>query len=341
MEVAPAAQSGSLWGKLEHWLSFHWARGGWIGVDLFFVLSGFLVSGLLFNEASRYQAISIKNFLLRRGLKIYPAFWVLIGFTACSQLMSVGSLDVRFAAELLFVQNYFRGYWNHTWSLAIEEHFYLLLLLLVYVLIRKGGVKRLNQIPFYFALIAVGCLSLRCLKLLSGVEFDNFAYLFPTHLRIDSLFFGVLLSYFYHKNRVAFLEKARQHRWPCILAGTLLLLPPFLVGLPYTPWLYTVGFSLLYVGAGLILIGFLGLEIPDFGWSRGLAYIGSHSYSIYLWHMVIREWVVPRLTTQYTVTTSIYLVGSILVGILASALVEFPVLRLRDRWFPSRTSPAP
>lgn len=56
--------------------------------------------------------------------------------------------------------------------------------------------------------------------------------------------------------------------------------------------------------------------------------------------MVIREWVVPRLTTQYTVTTSIYPVGSILVGILASALVEFPVLRLRDRWLPSRTSPA-
>ena len=65
-----------------------WQRGGWVGVDLFFVLSGFLVSGLLFREFTRSQSIQAGRFLLRRGLKIYPAFYCFLGLSLL--MLSIG-----------------------------------------------------------------------------------------------------------------------------------------------------------------------------------------------------------------------------------------------------------
>src|SRR5204863_7752623 len=63
-----------------------WQRGGWIGVDLFFVLSGFLVSGLLFREYQRHGSVDVVRFLIRRGFKIYPGFWVLLGATVALRI---------------------------------------------------------------------------------------------------------------------------------------------------------------------------------------------------------------------------------------------------------------
>lgn len=113
--------------------------GGWIGVDLFFVLSGFLISGLLFREHRKTGGVRIGRFLARRGFKIYPAFYVMILFT-----LAVGSLfDQRLPlrdvlAELSFTQNYFGGLWDHTWSLAVEEHFYIGIAALFALLLRRG-----------------------------------------------------------------------------------------------------------------------------------------------------------------------------------------------------------
>ena len=115
-----------------------WQRGGWIGVDLFFVLSGFLVSGLLFREYEAFGSVQAGRFLVRRGLKLYPAFWAFLA-TSLIVLSWQGS-TLRWGsivAELLFVQNYFEGVWIHTWTLAVEEHFYLLLTLFVMAAIER------------------------------------------------------------------------------------------------------------------------------------------------------------------------------------------------------------
>src|SRR5690349_6303271 len=101
---------------------------GWVGVDLFFVLSGFLVSGLLFREYQQTRQIRSGRFLLRRGFKIYPQFYLMIGLTALIARWDGHPVSGRqITAEALFVQNYFQGFWIHSWSLAIEEHFYILL----------------------------------------------------------------------------------------------------------------------------------------------------------------------------------------------------------------------
>jgi peptidoglycan/LPS O-acetylase OafA/YrhL len=105
-----------------------WFRIGWIGVDLFFVLSGFLISGLLFLEYRSAGELKLARFFLRRGLKIYPAFWAMLFASVLGLVLAGKSVrGIAIAGELLFVQNYTQSIWEHTWSLAVEEHFYLLL----------------------------------------------------------------------------------------------------------------------------------------------------------------------------------------------------------------------
>jgi peptidoglycan/LPS O-acetylase OafA/YrhL len=92
---------------------------GRYGVDIFFVLSGFLVSGLLFKEYKRTGTVSPGRFFIRRAFKIYPAFWLLILGTVILRFRNYGKVDwLGLAHELFFIQNYMPGPWGHTWSLA-------------------------------------------------------------------------------------------------------------------------------------------------------------------------------------------------------------------------------
>ena len=92
-EKPPSELTGPLMAGIDAWM-----KCGGLGVDLFFVLSGFLVSGLLFAEYKKYGELSIKRFYVRRAWKIYPAFYFLIAFTYFYQLFVVGFRNARSAA---------------------------------------------------------------------------------------------------------------------------------------------------------------------------------------------------------------------------------------------------
>jgi peptidoglycan/LPS O-acetylase OafA/YrhL len=121
-------------------------KAGWTGVDLFFVLSGFLVSGLLFKEHLRSGRIRPGRFYLRRGLKIYPNFYVMLAVTSAA--LALGHIAVEpwnVVHEAVFLQNYLPAAWwgrEHAWSLAIEEHFYFLLPPVLILLLRWGAFRR-------------------------------------------------------------------------------------------------------------------------------------------------------------------------------------------------------
>ncbi len=343
MYVCPENISPSL-----HWLTSTWRRGGWIGVDLFFVLSGFLISGLLFKEAQMEGRISLKRFFIRRGLKIYPPFWVLILFTIGLEVSYRIPLDWRWmVSELLFVQNYGRAcQWGYTWSLAVEEHFYIVLPVLLVLLLRLASRKdqAFRAIPSLFGVVALGCLGLRLLAAQSG-EFSMKSRMLPTHLRFDSLFFGVLLSYYCRYHPHAFQDFGRRHSRLLILGGGLLLAPAFAFERGTIPYVSTWGLSQFYLGSGLLLMGFLGRQAAPGPFGRLLAFVGSRSYSLYLWHGPVAWLASERFRPSadflnwygWTVT---YLGGALLVGLLMAAAVEYPILRLRDRFVPSRTGPA-
>lgn len=322
-----------------------WQCGGWVGVDLFFVLSGFLVSGLLFREYQAHGRVAVGRFLVRRGLKIYPAFYALLAVTVLLDRVWLGrptSLS-HLAAEAAFVQNYFPGLWNHTWSLAVEEHFYLLIPCLV------AAVARGRPGPDPFRPLVVGGLGLLALVLVLrwgavGAGSTACSGLARSHLRVDALGFGVLLSYLHHFHGGLLQAWVRPRRAFLGCLGVLMLTPAFLWPLERTPWLGHIGLTQFYVGSGLLLLA--TLQVPGApGWvARKLAVVGAHSYSIYLWHMAVLAYGLPLLRralphpSGYALEMGIYLGASLAVGILAGRLIEIPALRLRDRWFPSRAA---
>ncbi len=314
-----------------------WERGGWIGVDLFFVLSGFLISGLLFREFQRFGSIRYGHFLARRGFKIYPAFYVMLGgvlWLAASHGRPFIGWRVLFS-EMCFVQNYGPALFPHTWSLAVEEHFYLLLPLLLLALRGKGATP-FAALPRIFLAIAVLTLAARFATPPDQPLWLK-AHLFPTHLRLDSLLFGVLLSWCFHFRHAALTAFVACWRWALAAVAVLLFIPPFIIELRSGWYLRTLGLTAHYLASGALLL--LALHFKP-QW-RPLAFIGAHSYSIYLWHIPVRYFGLSWLPRDWPPVAAVvaYFVVAIVVGVLAAKLIETPFLRLRDRLFPTRSQP--
>jgi len=322
-----------------------WQRGGWIGVDLFFVLSGFLVSGLLFSEFKSHDQVSPARFYTRRAWKIYPPFLVVIGVTVLLHLVYSAPIPrSSLLSELLFLQSYVPGLWGHTWSLAVEEHFYLVLPVIVLLTLRlnRASPKPLKPILGLAGATALLTLFARVLNAWGNPSYSHITHLFPSHLRLDSLFFGVALAYVYHFHHERFVATLAPWRMALIFGGLSLLAPPFLVPLESSPFAFTMGLTLLYVGSGMLMAGVLLSDIPRNQFVLGLASLGAYSYSIYLWHLPVNVLGVPfieRLAGSplgFGGRAGVYLVGSVLAGVLMARIIEVPALHLRDRWFPAR-----
>ena len=329
-------------------------RVGWAGVDLFFVLSGFLVSGLLFREHMRSGQIRIVRFLSRRGLKLYPSFYVMMIVTVLANAWTKTDFETKaLISECLFLQNYVKGIWNHTWSLAVEEHFYLALALLVAVMARRANDPKnpFVAIPVIFTCVALGALLMRWLTCFF-VDFSHSVHMhltFPSHLRADSLFFGVLLSYVYHYHPKQLVTLIAKYRGYVLVLSCVMLAPICFIPLGSSMWLMSFGLTIIYLAFG-------GIVICTVDWSpscprivkrlgNGLAAMGFYSYSIYLWHMPVLGYAIKMKAANdshlvYWKCMVVYAIGSLLVGVSMAKLIEMPVLKLRDRCFPSPSGAA-
>jgi peptidoglycan/LPS O-acetylase OafA/YrhL len=234
----------------------------------------------------------------------------------------------------LFLQNYAGGLWNHTWSLAVEEHFYLLLPPILAVILAARPTSPFSAIPWLAAVIGAVCLALRIHTWTVADAYSHLTHVFPTHLRIDGLFFGVALAYVYHfsKDKVApFVQ-----RWRRVLsiAGACAFLPAFVFTLETSAFLNTVGFTLFSAGAAMLVVAVVETPDSESAVRRLQAFFGAHSYSIYLWHMPVALWLMPAFTTSpLPIYLAVYLAASLLLGTLMAVLVEKPALRVRDRLF--------
>lgn len=320
--------------------------GGWIGVDLFFVLSGYLVSGLLFQELKRNGSVGVGRFLIRRGFKIYPPLWLLLIVTVALRWVSKGTWDShKLMAELLFVQNYWPGLWSHTWSLAVEEHFYLGLALLTAILLRNGEADKnpFHSIPKFCIALGLLCLIMRILTACFVTKFDSRMQMYPTHLRLDSLGFGVFLSWVRVYGTQQIQERIQRASRYFLPASLLILGWPFVIQVEGNSGMLTIGFTLIYLAAGAWVWLSYSWNFPAKNplW-RSFCRVGFHSYSIYLWHFAVQWWLLEPLKNRlgdsawsHMSLSVLYIFSSIFVGIAVAKCVEMPVIRLRNRWFPS------
>jgi peptidoglycan/LPS O-acetylase OafA/YrhL len=324
-----------------------WRHGGGVGVTLFFVLSGFLISGLLFDEFRRTGTVDTRRFLIRRGFKLYPPLWALIGFAvllnAVRQSQPWPAFLPKVLAELLFVQNYFPGLIGHTWTLAVEEHFYIAFAALTAWLCAQARPNAFHSIPIVWAAVAIACALLRLLTVASSVEpaWSNFRV---THLCVDALMFGVLLSYLCRFRQLDFtLQKVPTVA--LLAAGGLGICQAFT---DQPPTFATAAFAptLTYAGCGLALLAARRLESASSRALGFLGFLGSTSYSTYLWHGWMNILAARGFTKVFGFSNTwvyllIYLAGSFVLGIVMHRIVELPVMALRDRLFPSRTALLP
>jgi peptidoglycan/LPS O-acetylase OafA/YrhL len=309
---------------------------GQTGVDVFFVLSGFLVGGLLLKEYKRTGTIQAKRFLLRRGLKIWPAYYFYILIQVIVRKHPLNSFLVP---NLLHLQNYMGSSLLHTWTLSIEEHFYLLLALAVaFMASRHWPADRMLKV-FLYVIGAV--IVLRCVTVYAGWP-GAFTY---THDRLDSLLFGVVLATLFHFFPEKF-DRIASHKWAlaCLTVLAVILYAAF----DDTNLRYSIGLTVLYVGYGAFLMlvyrhsGRFKERLP-YKW---VAAIGLYSYGIYLWHNSVRDPLthlsqrLPDAVRWPCLTIAEY-AAAIFLGVVTTLLIEWPFLRIRDRMFPDKTTPVP
>lgn len=325
-------------------------RCGWLGVDLFFVLSGLLISGLLFKEIQSSGKVNYGRFWIRRGLKIWPSYFVVFGLLIGARYFdswafgshhNLDKLQASVAPNSLFVQNYVECWrWPHSWSIAVEEHFYTLLPL---VLIGLVMARRVDLLPSIAISTCIAVLALRIVAVAVWAEWEEIKY--RTHYHIDALFFGVLLGYAFAFHP-AQLDRLRRW-WPVILtACAAVFVIVRMVYLKEYLYVYAVAFTVIYLAFGALVA--LARLNPDWGtrgplWLRApaaaFAFIGVYSYTIYLAHGVVFNlpYVVDTLglVDHPAWAPGLFVLGSIAGGILLSHVVERPFLALRDRFVPS------
>lgn len=270
--------------------------GGFLGVDLFFVLSGYLITALLLKEIEATGRIDIKAFYIRRWWRLGPALLFMLTvygavvFTQGATLSGQG-LDIALAAA--YVTNWSRAFdWRnpvdlgHTWSLAVEEQFYLLWPWMLWAVTRYF--HRGKQAFFFLVALLLLSWAWRQGLMWQGASINRLYNGLDT--RVEALLAGSVL---------AFWQRPRQAQWPLgsqlwpalLLALSFVTMVLMMHQTQWTlPWLYSYGMS------GVALLGCViiwGLHIQQsnlwcavLSW-RPLVYVGQISYGLYLWHFPI------------------------------------------------------
>jgi peptidoglycan/LPS O-acetylase OafA/YrhL len=327
---------------------FEWlSRFGWMGVDIFFVLSGFLIGSQLLRTLQQARTPSLSDFYWRRAWRILPAYAVVLAlYLAFPALREAPGLEAAWQFAT-FTLNLFIDYgshqaFSHAWSLCVEEHFYLLFPLIAIGLSRRA--RAVHVVAVCVALV-LGGVALR-----AGIWLHDDAaqperpwfiedLYYPTWARLDGLLAGVVL---------ATTSVYRPALWARLQAQADKLL---LAGLAITGlalWLFrqrpgllanTVGWPVLSAGLALLVLsatapqGWLGRRaVPGAAWLAGI------SYSLYLSHKLVmhavQQWLAPLLPWPGVALFAVYAVAIVAAGAALHYAVERPGLRWRDRLGP-------
>jgi peptidoglycan/LPS O-acetylase OafA/YrhL len=318
-----------------------WRQIGWSGVDLFFVLSGFLISGLLFREYKLSGNIRVGRFLAKRSIKLWPAYYTLVLATVAAAIYL--GVPYKWSAiwpSIVFMQNYGFGgvIWDHLWSMAVEEHFYVLLPVVFWLAAKRNN--PFDRLPQAACIVIVSCLVCRCIPVWHGGR-HNFPM--QSHLRFDGLAFGVLISYLW-EFRPEFIQGIVRNRGRWLLGATVLLLSPQVFLSLDNPVMYTIGLTSTLLGCGGLLVYSIRCVRPDNLLIGCLAPVGIYSYTIYLVHVPVLVWTLHHgYSTNWRIHIAffLYLSLSVVIGILFAKVLKLPVFLLSCRPLHIPNEPSP
>ena len=283
-----------------------------VGVRIFLVLSGYLITSLLLREHEKTGSISLKSFYLRRAYRIFPAAYVFMMVAILSRWSALSTANILTA--LTYTLNYYhRGNWvlGHLWSLGVEEQFYLLwpLSLLLFYRPRIGIVA---------AIIAAG----PPLRLLFWLTWGRAGLEHPFPVFMDALAMGCALSLV--EPALARFQRVFSSRWFLFVPAATALLP--LVQLWNSRAYQFAGVSALHLGVALSIKHIITRRYALLN-LRPVMWMGAISYSLYLWQQ-------PFLDRGSSTPWTAFPLNIVLAILLAAAsyyLVEQPFLKLRER----------
>jgi len=274
----------------------HFFLGGYVGVDMFFVLSGFLITSLLISERHQFGTVWMGGFYARRALRLFPALALVIAVCAVVVLI-LGDLSGRRHDTLVGIPfaTFFVGNWvlgladslklgllNHTWSLAIEEQFYLVWPLTLLVLVRRMSHDAIAAVLLGLA----GAESIaRLAVVLAGYPWERTYYL--TIFHSDGLLVGSALALLFTKHRDALARGWNRlvAAGACVLLVLLAVSGDNTYGREAPVWI-----TLAVLATAAVLVNVLTSPLRPLSWvlgSRVAVWIGKRSYGLYLWHIPI------------------------------------------------------
>jgi O-acetyltransferase oatA len=328
--------------------------GGFLGVDLFFVLSGYLISSLIIKEYKSTGTVNLYNFYVRRARRLLPAVYFMITVVLIIITLFNGVLLKKSYLDALFGYIYSSNWWyifhkldyfdsfgsqspfKHLWSLAIEEQFYMFFPLIFLIFNRKSksnnGNSKLNK-NFIYVVLSLILVSLIAHILLFDINNINRIY-FGTDTRAFSLLVGVVGAILYPMDRLSERTTKKDNMIYSIvsLVSILVLIGIMINTSEYNTWLYRGGFLLVAI-IGLIIIISSGRQytfmskILSF---KPFVFIGKISYSLYLWHFPILVVTTPVSEignpNLFYVTLRIVLIFLVATG--SYMFVETPIRKL-------------
>lgn len=323
-------------------------RFGWIGVDLFFVLSGYLIGGQLLGPIARGTPPDLSRFFWRRALRVLPAYLVVLAVYLAFPTRREWPQMPPAWRFLTFVQNldlHGGTAFSHAWSLCVEAQFYFVLpfLLLLIVRWRNGGIIAAGSVLLVGIVLRAALAYAHPAADGSGVSGRAFQHLiyYPTWTRLDPLVLGVSL---------AVIERFRSHWWTLLLDNARWLLLPGVAAVAWGLYLgegdaltvaaCTWQFPLVALGMSVLLICAVSERLPFRRVSvPGTAFLASIAYSVYLSHKLAIHAVISLCAWRNLALTSSAAIGMNLVVILLVGLalffgVERPFLLLRRRSTP-------
>lgn len=293
-------------GVLLYHAGVEWVPGGFLGVDVFFVLSGFLITSLILEEYDRSGRVDFRRFYLGRARRLLPAVVLLLVVVGAAVLLFYRDALSAFREDALATILYLNNWWyialdqsyfesmgrppllKHLWSLAVEEQFYLIWPAVALLLVRRGGRPLVRRLALVIALLSTAWMAYLAIRGGYPVDADPSRAYFGTDSHSMGLLVGAALATVWRPGR---LNPSLASSPRTIVTGIGIAMLAVIFGFylfvgEFTPWLYRGGFLALAVFTA-VLIAAVTHPASPLGPILGvgvLRYIGRRSYGIYLWH---------------------------------------------------------
>ena len=349
-----------------HAFLFGW---GWTGVDVFFVLSGFLITGILYD--SQHKTHRYRDFYIRRTLRIFPLYYFVWLAILLLKPFALAQSDWRWALWPAYIGNYARFlfltepgnpyrfdmltfgarvnahfgypvhlYLGHFWSLCVEEQFYLIWPFVVYQVRRRETLMKICLAviigsPVFRAILCVAVPP-------RYLEMELLYRSLPT--RLDALLMGGLMALCLRGSEEGLLRRSRR---PILAVTATLFIGLYLVetklfAVPFygsaTNWVGVLGFSLIDLFAAALILecihpgSYLGIVLS---W-RPLRSLGVISYGFYVYHDLLHDFysdAAHRISSEYAypITLAVAFIGTLLIATTSYVVLERPLLRLKNK----------